>query len=258
MRLLDSGNSNTLDFRKTAFLQNGKAFIIDGGWGSDTIYGNSENNIIIGAGDADTMDGGDGSDIYRVTGNYASGWSSFQHYDTYADTGVTGTDTIQALGVGDVDIGLKGFGTSSGIEVIDATGASGQVRLLGSDSADVLDFRTTTLKGSNIVLAGGWGADTIYGNGDANTIIGGYDADTMDGGNGSDGGNTTFGSWCSGYGGQGGAVGNSAGSAGGGGGGGTQGTSPARGAASTLSGGAPTQLVTAPTNTQPKIGRAHV
>ena len=93
----------------------GARVVLAGGWGADTIYGNGDDNTIIGGFDADTMDGGDGSDTYRITGNYASGWSSFQHYDTYKDTGPSGTDRIEVSG-GDVDIGLKGFDANSGID----------------------------------------------------------------------------------------------------------------------------------------------
>ena len=201
VRLLGSEAANTLDFRGVELFGN---ILIEGGYGNDTLYGNSGNNQIAGALGNDKLDGGDGSDTYRVSGNLAGGWSSFNGYDTYSDTGSTGYDVIKAVGAGDVDIGLTGFGPQSGIEAVDITEAGGNVRLLGSDAANVLDFRGVSLStvvvgigmpdGGPIVLApakslmidGGYGNDTIYGSADDNLIAGGLGNDTMDGGEGSD------------------------------------------------------------------------
>ncbi|MBK8084226.1 MAG: hypothetical protein IPK28_10600 [Devosia sp.] len=143
VRLVGDWNANVLDFRTTSLV--GTNIVIDGGHGGDTIYGSAEANTIVGGGGNDVLNGGDGGDTYRVTGNQAGGWSSFQDYDTYADTGASGIDTIAALGVGNVDIGLVSFGASSGIERIDGTGTLGTVRLVGDWSANLLDFRTTSL-----------------------------------------------------------------------------------------------------------------
>jgi Ca2+-binding RTX toxin-like protein len=184
VRLLGDWNTNLLDFRTTMLV--GTNIVIDGGHGNDTIYGSAEANIIIGGGGNDTVNGGEGSDTYRVSGNVAGGWSSFQDYDTYADTGKVGTDTIKAMGVGAVDIGLLSFSSTSGIEVVDGTGTIGAVRLLGDWNANSLDFRTTTFVGTNITIDGNGGDDTIYGSAEANTIVGGTGRDRMDGGNGGD------------------------------------------------------------------------
>ena len=178
VRLWANDSANLLDFSTTTFV--GSNILIDGAYGSDTIKGSAGNDVILGGADADLLDGQDGSDTYRVTGNRAAGWNSFHHFDRYADTGTTGTDKIVALGTGDVDIGVAGW-QSTGIEVVDATGATGLVRLLGRDEADVMDFRTTTLVGANLVIDGGYSNDTIFGSAGADTIIGAGNDDLVDG-----------------------------------------------------------------------------
>ena len=185
VRLLGTWEANTLDFRGTTLL--GDNIAIDAGYGNDTIYGSSGNDVIVAGGGNDWVNGGDGSDTYKVTGNVAGGWSSFQDYDTYKDTGTTGTDTIKAVG-GNVDIGMTSFtAAATGIEIIDGTAATGQVRLLGDWQANTLDFRGITFAGGNIVIDGGDGDDTIFGTAEANSIIGGGGNDKL---NGDDGGDT--------------------------------------------------------------------
>ncbi len=188
VRLLGNYTKDSLDFRGT--LLEGDNILIDGGAGHDTIFGSMEDDRIVGGIGNDTMDGGDGSDVYYITGNQAEGYKSFNGFDTYSDTGADSTpdtiDTIKAIGEGNVDIGLTGFGAESGIERIDATGATGEVRLLGNYTKDSLDFRGTLLEGDNIVMDGGAGHDTIFGSMEDDRIVGGIGNDTMDGGDGSD------------------------------------------------------------------------
>jgi Ca2+-binding RTX toxin-like protein len=114
------------------------------------------------------------------------GSSSFQGYDTYTDTGSTGTDTIVATGTGAVDIGLLNFNAASGIEVIDATGTTELVRLWGNREANSLDFSTVQLIGTNIRIDGGSGHDTIIGSSASDTITGGSGDDKIRGGLGAD------------------------------------------------------------------------
>ncbi|WP_310461938.1 calcium-binding protein [Sphaerotilus sp.] len=183
VRVWANDSANVLDFSATTFV--GGNVLIDGAYGNDTIKGSAGADLINGGGDADVLDGQNGSDTYRVTGNRASGWSSFQGFDTYADTGTSGMDRIVALGAGDVDIGVAGW-QNTGIEGVDATGATGTVRLLGQDSADVLDFRTTTLTGANLVIDGGYSNDTLFGSAGADTIVGAGNDDLIDGAGGGD------------------------------------------------------------------------
>ncbi len=184
VRLLGDWQANTLDFRSTTL--QGSNIVIDAGSGNDTIFGSAGNDTIVAGGGNDSVNGGEGSDTYRVSGNVAGGWSSFQDYDTYKDTGTTGTDTIRAVG-GNVDIGMTSFSAAAtGIEVIDGTGATGQTRLLGDWQANTLDFRGITFVGGNIVIDGGDGDDTIFGSAQANQITGGAGNDKLNGGDGGD------------------------------------------------------------------------
>ena len=91
-----------------------------------------------------------------------------------------------ATGTGAVDIGLLNFGAANGIEVINGTGTTGVVRLLGSWEANSLDFSTVQLLGTNIRIDGGYGNDTIIGTSANNTIIGGSGDDKIRGGLGAD------------------------------------------------------------------------
>ncbi|NZD59466.1 hypothetical protein HZU83_22595, partial [Sphaerotilus montanus] len=148
VRLLGDSGAQTLDFRTVTLT--GTRLVIDAGNGNDVVYGSAGADTLVSHNGEDTVDGAGGSDTYRVTGNTTTG---FHGYDTYKDSGTAGTDKIVALGTGDVDIGLLGsFGATSGIEAIDASGATGNVRLLGDNSASTLDFRTVTLTGTRLVI----------------------------------------------------------------------------------------------------------
>ncbi|MFM6079331.1 MAG: hypothetical protein ACKPCI_12610, partial [Dolichospermum sp.] len=118
---------------------------IDGLDGNDTLSGLGGNDIIIGGNGSDLLNGGNGSDDYRVRGYVSDDYSTFEGYDTYVDNGTTGSDRIVALRAGNVDIGLTTFTATSGIEIIDGTGATGTVTLLGDWGNNVLDFSATTL-----------------------------------------------------------------------------------------------------------------
>ena len=185
-RLIGNSSANVLDFSATTFV--GSHFLFNGGAGNDTITGTAGNDVIMGDIGDDKVDGGNGSDTYRVTGNQAGGWASFHSYDTYNDTGTSGIDTLQAIGTGDVDIGMAGWSAANGIEVIDLRSVAGTARLLGSGNANLLDFRATTLlqNTSGLLVDGSWGNDTVYGSAGADTLIGSYGNDSVDGGLGND------------------------------------------------------------------------
>ena len=85
--------------------------------------------------------------------------SGFEGYDTYAGGGGDATSRSDGRRGRYRDDAVLGGPTAS--ESIDATGASGPVRVLGDWNANNLDFSGTTLKG-NIVINGG-GNDTITG-----------------------------------------------------------------------------------------------
>ncbi|MFN9659111.1 MAG: bluetail domain-containing putative surface protein [Cyanobacteriota bacterium] len=167
--------------------------LLDGGWGLDTLRGGVGSDILDGSFDDDLLDGGQGSDTYLASGNRAGGWNSFNGFDTYADSGTTGTDRLIAQGVGSVEIGLKRFGPASGIELIvnatsrmNGSSRTGEVSLLGDWGANTLDFSGVTLVGNNFLLEGGEGNDTLRGTAGADRLRGGRDSDLLDGGSGSD------------------------------------------------------------------------
>jgi len=120
--------------------------LVKAGYGNDLIRGGDGNDILLREGGSDSLDRHNGSDTYQVSGNQAGGWSRFAGFDTFADTGASGTDRIVATGT-DVDIGLRGL-TALGNVVVD--GASGDDRLIGGTSNDV--------------LGGGNGNDLLVGN----------------------------------------------------------------------------------------------
>ena len=130
----------------------------------------------------------------EIAGDTHTGLDQLVSY-IYADNGLAGAndakdiaagvDTLKAVGTGDVDIGLTGFGPQSGIEAIDATAAAGLTRLLGDGNANTLDFRNTTLTG-NILIDGGYGNDAIYGGAGPDQIAGGLGNDKLNGGLGND------------------------------------------------------------------------
>ncbi|MEB3239234.1 MAG: calcium-binding protein [Cyanobacteriota bacterium] len=184
VRLLGTWTSEVFDFSRTTLL--GTNLRIDGDHGNDSISGSAGSDTILSGGGDDRLNGGGGGDTYLVSGTEAGGWEVFGGYDSYADTGTTGIDRIVAVGPGDVDIGLNGFRSTSGIEQIDATGTTGRVRLLGTWASEVLDFSRTTLLGSNLRIDGGYGNDTITSSAGADTILSGGGDDRLNGGGGGD------------------------------------------------------------------------
>lgn len=126
-----------------------------------------------------SLAGGDGSDIFRVTGNPDCGFEGYDQYD-----GGSGKDRIIAYG-GKVDIGLTAFAPANGVETIDASGAGGPVRLLGNWQDNLLDFSATTLLGK-MSIDGGGAKDKIIGSAAADVMLGGYGADILDGRSGND------------------------------------------------------------------------
>jgi Ca2+-binding RTX toxin-like protein len=202
VRLLGNWEDNTLDFSKVTLLtqQGCNNITIDGGggndtiigstgddvieggsWGNQSISGGAGNDIIHGGGSDDILSGGAGNDTFRVTGTNTSK-GAFEGYDSY--DGGDGTDTIAAYGA-NVDIGLTSFGADNHIEKIDATKATGSVRLLGNWDANTLNFSGVTLSG-NIAIDGGGGNDTITGSAGNDVIRGGTGDDLLYGGSGND------------------------------------------------------------------------
>ncbi|MEM5474120.1 VCBS domain-containing protein [Hoeflea sp. AS60] len=168
----DSGD-NTLNFSGIAM----DVDAIDGGDGADTITGTSAADTIIGGKGNDTLDGGDSGDTYEV-------FSTGHGFDTYQDSGASGTDRIVATS-NNTQIGVAGdfSKNTSGIEEITANGHS-QVRVSGDSGDNVLNFAGMTL--TDVAIVGGGGNDTITGTDGDDTISGGTGNDTITGGKGND------------------------------------------------------------------------
>lgn len=155
--------------------------LVYGGSGRDSIDGGAGNDIVYAGDGNDSVSGGDGDDVFRVSGS-GGRCSRSEGFDTY--DGGAGTDVIAAVG-GAVDIGVRSFSANNGIEIIDATGATGPVRLLGDSGANRLDLSGVQIVGK-VEVDGGSGADTIVGTAGDDTLRGGYGNDRIDGGAGLD------------------------------------------------------------------------
>ena len=132
-------------------------------------------DILDGRGGADTMDAGDGNDVYFV-----------DHVnDTTEEANNTvagGLDIVNASVDYELSVALENL-VLTGNDDIDGT---------GNGNANVIDGNS----GDN-VLTGLGGADTLNGEGGRDTLLGGAGADTLDGGSGGDdmdggGGNDTY------------------------------------------------------------------
>jgi Ca2+-binding RTX toxin-like protein len=188
--LAGDGGSNTIDGTdaKEQINAGGGNDTVRAGGGDDLVYGGSGRDSIDGgagddivyAGDGnDAVSGGDGDDVFRVSGAACKRSEGFDTYD-----GGAGTDVIAAIGAA-VDIGVRGFSAGNGIEIIDATGATGPVRLVGDGGANLLDLSGVQFVGK-VEVDGGGGADTIVGTAGDDTLRGGYGNDRIDGGAGLD------------------------------------------------------------------------
>jgi Ca2+-binding RTX toxin-like protein len=187
--LLGSWEANSFNLSNIQLL--GGNFLIDSGDGNDSVVATSNADLLQGGRGDDTLDGAAAGDTYLVSGFdptwYADRPYTFSGFDTYADSGTSGIDIILAQGNGPVDVGLGAvFNPNSGIEQIDATGAAGAVRLLGSWVDNSFDFSATELRGANISIDLGDGNDSFLGSGAGERVSGGYGNDSLRGRAGDD------------------------------------------------------------------------
>jgi Ca2+-binding RTX toxin-like protein len=128
-----------------------------GGYGNDTITGNTADNQLTGGFGDDSLDGGAGNDTYQ----FSAGW---------------GLDTITA--------------DTSGTDTVDFTGTTAAltIQLTSSGSDEVTDGANTVNWSSDVIenAMGGSGNDTVTGNSAANRLTGAGGNDTLDGGSGAD------------------------------------------------------------------------
>ena len=145
---------------------------INSGPGNDTVFGSTGADVINGGTGNDLLIGGAGNDVFKVGGSAGT-----DSYDGGADF-----DTIEASKSA---ISLVVTGTNiTGIEAISSGGFSG-FKLVGTGSANVLDFSAISLIGVEFIDAGA-GNDVVIGSAGADAIIGGSGRDTLTGGAGND------------------------------------------------------------------------
>jgi Ca2+-binding RTX toxin-like protein len=171
-----TGNSTNNDLRG-----NNGDDVIDGGAGNDWLDGGSQDDRLLGAaGDDtiiggsgnDTLDGGEGNDTYRVVGNQAE-------FDTFADTGTSGTDTLSNLA--GTALTLNGFALNNGIDVINGNNQA----IIGNNYGNAFNFSAVTFNNVSFV-SGGNGNDSIIGTALSDNLQGGSGNDTINGGAGAD------------------------------------------------------------------------
>lgn len=143
--------------------------------GSDTIYGNGSNDILIGGAAGDNMSGDAHADILlgdQGLVRFVNGVISYvQDPGTPGDDFLTGGDDV------DLIIGGLGHDTISGLGAAD---------ILIGDDGEVFyatDGVTITKIDTNSLNPGNGGIDSIYGGDQDDVVIGGANDDRLDGGN---------------------------------------------------------------------------
>lgn len=139
---------------------------IEGRGGNDTIIGSAGDDTIDGGGGRDILRGGAGNDTFLV-----SGWRERDTFD-----GGEGADTIRGSSGSDVLVLARGSTDLRSIETLDLAGGYDVLR--ASEGDDVLDLSSVTLRGVELILAGG-GRDRIVASASNDTIFGGADADVF-------------------------------------------------------------------------------
>lgn len=145
----------------------------------EVLNGTSDDDVINGLSGYDTLDCGEGSDVYIVN----AGDFQNRYVDFYLDSGTSGTDTILAAEAG-VIIGIgDGFSyASSGNEVINGLEGS---TISGDNDRQVWDFTGVEVRGVDLIYGMG-GHDEIHGSNGNDTIDGGTGNDTILGSEGHD------------------------------------------------------------------------
>ena len=143
---------------------------ITGGTGASDLYGDGGNDTLIGGVGRDHLFGGDGNDT--ITGHNGDTVDAGSGNDTiHAERGVTvaGGDGIDRLVLDFTGLGIP-------IDVSLPDGPDATLASIGTSYSSIERFDIT----------GGYGNDTLRGNGQANIMLGGAGTDVIDGGAGSD------------------------------------------------------------------------
>jgi Ca2+-binding RTX toxin-like protein len=157
---------------------------LTGGSGDDSIHGGAGNDLITGLGGANTLAGAGGDDTVSIRTDFSDGADSVDGgsgLDVLRITSNQGTGS--ELLVVDADMALADLGRAVNFEAIDYRGAetgSAEDRILGGDLADTL-----VGGGGNDILAGGAGRNILSG-GNGIDILVSTGVDTIDGGGSSD------------------------------------------------------------------------
>ena len=148
---------------------------VTGTSGNDIIFGEADDDVLVGGAGADRLDGGTGNDII---------WGDA--FDTELTGGAGDGDYLLFSDDEnhDLNLGAAGFETviaNAGVDKLDASGATQFMVIWGGDSGDAL-----TLGDGGGYIFGENGDDIITGGAGGDTLVGGAGADTMFGGGGND------------------------------------------------------------------------
>ncbi|MBY6189641.1 hypothetical protein KUV22_04330 [Microbulbifer agarilyticus] len=168
--ILGSSANNTFDFRDTSLVGIG---LIATESGNDTVYGSTLADVIEGGLGSDNLYGEGGDDIFRVTPGDTG-------YDRYS--GGDGLDEVHGTN-GDDLIRLAAYSALSTVERINGQGGLDIIQ--GTTGNNTLDFSTTELIGIAEIDAAK-GNDTVLGSASGDTIRGGEGSDTLYGNAGAD------------------------------------------------------------------------
>jgi Ca2+-binding RTX toxin-like protein len=175
-----------------------------GGFGADTIKGNSANNVLYGRGGADSLNGGAGND--RLIGEQGNDTlTGGAGADIFVVTGAGDGDIITDFVVGTDKIDLTAFGTfvsivQDGVDAVVtfATGVFARVKSVTASALtgdSFIGLTTAVPPPSGVNLTGTAAGDTLTGTAQSDTLSGlagndtlkGLDgADTLNGGDGTD------------------------------------------------------------------------
>jgi Ca2+-binding RTX toxin-like protein len=142
-----------------------------GGAGLDSLTGGAGNDTLGGDGGVDLLEGGDGDDTYLLTDSSAP--------DVIVENAGEGHDRVLIIFAAGGHVEMSELNE---IELIDASGSTGEITIVGTALGDtIVGGKTAT------TIAGGMGDDSILGWWNGQSVLDGEDgADTIGGGLGSD------------------------------------------------------------------------